>query len=327
MKKNVFIIILLLVPFVSYAETHFLKLRASHHPGFLRIVLEGEKQVVSSASVYQRGQDVVVSFPDISFAIQSEKTEIDYKKVDRHTVMFSPGDFIGLKVITLEHPSRLVIDVYIKARKRAPVEIIDTLIEKKKTDPLKGKTVVIDPGHGGYEYGLVKESYIEKNVVLDIARKFSALLNRGSHKGVLTRGSDRFMAQSERVRYSNREGADIFVSLHIGNHSNIIIYVPVVTDDVSDVVKPHLANKGQDEYINDTIVLLRAMKEAVKADFGDDMVDVRPLPYSILSKIEAAALMIELPSFEDAYYVDDYRAEIADTLYKGIYIYEEIKTR
>lgn len=74
-------------------------------------------------------------------------------------------------------------------------------------------------------------------------------------------------------------------------------------------------------------MLLDAMKRAIESDFGDDMISVKPLPYSILSKIEAAALMIELPSFEDAYYVEDLRAEMANTIYKGLYLYEESTTR
>jgi hypothetical protein len=79
--------------------------------------------------------------------------------------------------------------------------------------------------------------------------------------------------------------------------------------------------------MNETISLLNAMKEALIADFGDGMVSVRPLPYSILSKVEAAALIIELPSFEDAYYIEELRTEIANTLYKGLYFYEEIKEK
>ncbi len=100
-----------------------------------------------------------------------------------------------------------------------------------------------------------------------------------------------------------------------------------MTEHVSGIVKPYLANKGQEEYMEETVTLLNAMKEAVVTDFGDGMVSVQPLPYSILSKIETAALMIELPSFEDAYYVEELKTEIANTLYKGLYIYEEFKAK
>ncbi len=318
---------LLFLPFLLYGETYFLKLRTNHHPRFLRIVLEGHEYVINKAMVYQRGRRVHVTFPDTHFSIQTEKMVIAFDKIDRNTVIFHPGDFRGLKVFTLKHPARLVIDVYLREKKKDVPSVISPLRKKKKIEPSKIKTVVIDPGHGGYENGIIKDNYREKNVVLDIAKKLHALINRGSSQSFLTRGSDRFMTQSERMKFANSKDADIFISLHIGNHDNIVMYVPVMTEHFSSIVKPHLANKGQEEYMGETVTLLNAMKEAVVTDFGDDIVSVQPFPYSILSKMEAAALMIELPSFEDAYYIEELKTEMANTLYKGLYIYEEIKAK
>ena len=59
------------------------------------------------------------------------------------------------------------------------------------------------------------------------------------------------------------------------------------------------------------------------ADFGKYMVSIRPLPYGILSKIESAALIIELPSFEVASYAEELNSQIANTIYQGFYSYEE----
>ncbi len=315
MKKIVFLLLFVrLSAHVSSGEVYFLKLRTSRHPGFLRIVLEGPESVIDRAIVNQKAQNILVTLPDTSFTIQEEKVMVTYEKIGRDAVMFSPGNFRGLKVFSLKYPGRLVIDIYQEVRRG----------RKKKPELLRIKTVVVDPGHGGYEYGLVKNSYREKNVVLDIAKKLRALISRESSRSFLTRGSDRFMTLSERVKFTNSRETEVFLSLHIGNHENIVLYVPVITKSVPDEVKPFLVNRGQEEFIPKTVILLRAMKEAVTADFGDDMVSVKPLPYSILSKTEAATLMIELPSFEDAYYVDELKTEIANTLYKGLYIYEEI---
>ncbi len=328
MKKIVIsLLCLLMMPSVSSGVMQFLNLRSSHHPGFLRIVMEGHEKVISKALVYQRGKNIMINFPDIDFSIKTENSSLVYSKVDKETVMFYPGQFRGLKVFTLKHPTRLVIDVYIKEQneKRAPVIPIPE--EKDKAYSVKIRTVVIDPGHGGYEYGLVKDKYIEKNVVLDIAQKLNILINRGSSVSFLTRGSDRLLTQSEKIEIIGAKEADIFISLHIGNHSNIVVYVPVVTDEVPEDIKPYLVNSGQGDYMSETISLLNAMKEALAADFGEEMVTVRPLPYSILSKVEAASLMIELPSFDDAYYIKELRTKIANTLYKGLYFYEEIKEK
>ncbi len=72
-----------------------------------------------------------------------------------------------------------------------------------------------------------------------------------------------------------------------------------------------------------TLALRNAIRQAIIEGFGNDMVSTKPLPYSILSRIEAVALIIELPSFEDAYYVAEFKTKLANTIYKGLYLYEE----
>ena len=328
MKKIVILsIIFFFLPQFLNAEEYPLKLRTSYNPGYLRIVLESSEEIITKAIVNQKGQNILVTFPGINFTIQEEKTAVTYKKKDKDAVMFSPGDFSGLKTLTLKNPSRLVIDVYQDVQKG----------EKQKdgtsnsaispvgagSKPASTKIIVIDPGHGGFETGIVKDDYEEKKTVLDIARKLGALAEQGSFKSSLTRSSDLFMGQSERVKYANGKGADIFISLHVGSHKDMVIYIPVITEHVSDTMKPYLYNKGQEEYLKKTVALLNALKEAAATNLGNDMVRVKPLPYSVLSKIEAAALMVELPSFEYANYNEEYNTLIATTLNKGLYLYEE----
>ena len=80
---------------------------------------------------------------------------------------------------------------------------------------------------------------------------------------------------------------------------------------------------GQEEYLKMTVLLLNAIKEAAASNLGSEAVTVKPLPYSIISKIGAAALIIELPSFEYANYTEEFKAAIANALNKGLYLYEE----
>ena len=322
---------------ISNGEEYPLKLRTSYNPGYLRIVLESSEEIITKAIVNQKGQNILVTFPGINFTIQEEKTAVTYKKKDKDAVMFSPGDFSGLKVLTLKNPNRLVIDVYQDVKKNPPSppfakggDTVSPPLEKGDAGGFSGqkkgamsKTLIIDPGHGGFETGIVKDDYEEKKTVLDIARKLGALAEQGSFKSSLTRSGDLFMGQSERVKYANGKGADIFISLHVGSHKDMVIYIPVITEHVSDTMKPYLYNKGQEEYLKKTVALLNALKEAAATNLGNDMVRVKPLPYSILSKIEAAALMVELPSFEYANYSEEFKTLIATTLNKGLYLYEE----
>jgi N-acetylmuramoyl-L-alanine amidase len=327
MKKTaLLLIILIFLPLISHADISMLKLRASRHPGFLRIVLEGYGPVIQKGLVYQRGRDILVSFPDTNFSIQSESSVIAYSRVNKDTVIISTGGFRGLKVFTLKHPARLVIDVHMKEDIKAPLPV-PSAKKGRKIDLSRIESVVIDPGHGGYENGMVLDNNKEKNTVLDISKKLASLVDRGSSQGFMTRGSDRFMSLSERVAYTNSKDPDVFVSLHIGNHSDVVIYVPDMTDKMQGITFQYLDNKGQAEYREETMTLLKAMREAVISNFGDDMVSVKTIPFSITSRIEAAALIIEFPSFEDAYYNEELNSELANTLFKGLYIYEEIKSK
>ncbi len=327
MKKIVLLLVFLfLLPPDLSGKTQFLKIRSSLHPDFSRIVLEGPDSLLKKAIVNQKAQSVIVGFPGSDFSVESEKVTVTYRKTDDNTIMFFPGSFRGLKVFKLKYPARLVIDIYIERDSSDISSLVLPRGERKKRGGAISRTIIIDPGHGGYESGLVRDDRREKNVVMDIAKKLHTLINRGSSISSLTRGSDRYMSQTERVSFANSKGADIFISLHVGNHSGTVIYLPVMTEQASDNVKPYLYNKGQEEYLDETVTLLNAIKEAIITDFGDDAVSVRPYPYSFISKIESAALMIELPSFEDADYIEEFKTEMAGTLYKGLYIYEEIQT-
>ena len=324
MKKiAVLSIILFFLPQISIAEKYYLKLRTSYNPGYLRIVIEGAEEIITMAIVNQKGQDITVSFPGGDFTLQGENAKINYRKTDKGTVVFSPGDFSGLKVLNLKNPSRLVIDLYQNIKKDEKQKADSISPERAGLKPASTKTLVIDPGHGGFETGITKDAYAEKNIVLDISRKLSTLAKEGSLISTLTRGGDLYMSMSERIKSSNSRNADIFISLHIGNHKDIVIYIPVITEHASDAVKPYLYNKGQEEYLKKTVLLLNAIKEAVASNLGSAAVTVKPLPYSIISKIEAAALIIELPSFEYADYTEEFKAAIANTLNKGLYLYEE----
>ncbi len=315
MKKTAFLLFfILLAAHVSGADSYKIKLRAGQHAEFLRIVLEGPASVISKAVVNQKAKNIQVVFPDTAISIDDQKSAVAYKKTAEDTIIFFPLDFSGFKVFTLENPDRLVIDLSVQPEKS----------KESKRGKFSGvKTVVIDPGHGGNESGLVINKHIEKNAVLDIAKSLKAVIESGQGKCFLTRGSDMLLSLDDRVKFSNAKNADVFLSLHIGNHENIVIYAPVIAGTVPESVKPFLLHKGQEEFMPDTFVLLNAVKKAVAADFGDDMVVVKPLPYSMLSKIEAAALIVELPLFKDEDYTSELRSKIANTLSKGIKTYEE----
>lgn len=75
--------------------------------------------------------------------------------------------------------------------------------------------IVIDPGHGGHDPGASGKGITEAELVLDVALRVEKLLRkvRGAEV-ILTRRTDEFIPLPERTAIANREGADLFLSIH-----------------------------------------------------------------------------------------------------------------
>jgi N-acetylmuramoyl-L-alanine amidase len=75
-------------------------------------------------------------------------------------------------------------------------------------------TVVLDPGHGGYDKGAVSRFGYEKDFALDVARKLRPFLQAKGLKVILTREGDYFVPLEVRANIANKAKDAIFVSIH-----------------------------------------------------------------------------------------------------------------
>lgn len=76
------------------------------------------------------------------------------------------------------------------------------------------KTVVLDPGHGGYDKGAISGYGCEKDFALDVARNVKPLLEAKGLNVKMTRDSDIFVPLELRARIANATKDAIFVSIH-----------------------------------------------------------------------------------------------------------------
>jgi len=84
-----------------------------------------------------------------------------------------------------------------------------------KDKSLKGKVIVVDPGHGGKDPGAISSrGYMEKRLTLATARKAAYLLKNAGATVYLTRNADRTNNLKDVVKFANKVGADIFISIH-----------------------------------------------------------------------------------------------------------------
>jgi N-acetylmuramoyl-L-alanine amidase len=76
--------------------------------------------------------------------------------------------------------------------------------------------IVLDPGHGGLDTGTKAPSgELEKDIVLDVAKRLRALLEKsGKYRVLMTRTDDTFVALADRVEIARKAGAALLVSIH-----------------------------------------------------------------------------------------------------------------
>jgi N-acetylmuramoyl-L-alanine amidase len=89
-----------------------------------------------------------------------------------------------------------------------------------EVNPLKGRIIVIDPGHGGESSGAVGPGDIhEKEVVLEIGKFLQGMLEDRGAEVIMTRTQDVEVNLSERIDSALEHQADLFISIHANAHA------------------------------------------------------------------------------------------------------------
>jgi N-acetylmuramoyl-L-alanine amidase len=173
------------------------------------------------------GEDIRKSIP-IHDDLLSDARAGQYT-ADSVRVVVDIKSFEAYKIFSLKDPFRIVIDVWgTKAAKAPEIDASgpsETIQKGGKIPPgslakqlaLGVRRVVIDPGHGGKDYGApgYLKGVHEKHVVLQIARRLAK--NIKAELGlevILTRNGDRFLTLEERTAFANTKNADLFISIH-----------------------------------------------------------------------------------------------------------------
>jgi N-acetylmuramoyl-L-alanine amidase len=168
------------------------------------------------------------------------------------------------RVMVMENPYRVVVDAFSGAAPARP---------KTHTDvELRGRRVVVDPGHGGRDGGANGPGKVrEKHVTLAIAREVGRLLEAQGVDVVMTRTDDSAVALEERTAIANRVNADLFVSIHANSHKNrkvrgVETYYLNVTDDAYSIRLAAMENRTSEEQVSDLQLILADLATKVNTE-------------------------------------------------------------
>jgi N-acetylmuramoyl-L-alanine amidase len=169
------------------------------------------------------------------------------------------------------------------------------------------RTVVIDPGHGGYDHGAhAIRGMDEKMLTLDVARRLKPLLEARGYHVIMTRTTDVFIPLGTRTAISNSHSDAAFVSIHCnwaGRRS---------------------ANGVEAYYFNPhSAPLARNILDAVACCYGSHSRGVKFARYFVLHHNDRPSTLVEIgfisnPREDDSLQNPAVRQRIAEKIAQGL---------
>lgn len=145
--------------------------------------------------------------------------------------------------------------------------------------PLQGKTIVLDPGHGGKDVGSTGgNGTFEKDVTLRTALNVRKKLVQQGANVVMTRDADTTISLGARTAVAQTENADLFISIHFDAFQ---------TSDVYGMTMFY--NKPQDEGIAQKL-----HDQIFKSDMNTKDRGVRFGDYHVIRENTKPAVLLEL---------------------------------
>ncbi len=219
---------LLLVSFLVHAEGEINGIRMWPAPDHTRVVFDTSEQVEHSLFTLKGPDRIVIDIKDAKLKADIDKLHFDKGvlkgirtgKHGKHglRVVLDLSQKVQPKSFVLrpnhEYGNRLVIDLNHRGEQRREKKTISQLTVPRQR--ARDIVVAIDAGHGGEDPGASGPHGVrEKDVVLAIARKLEALLQKEPGlKPVLIRDGDYYVGLRQRVDKARKYKADLLVSIH-----------------------------------------------------------------------------------------------------------------
>jgi N-acetylmuramoyl-L-alanine amidase len=218
-----------------------LGLRYWSNPSYTRIVVDADNDVVFAHKLLKK--DTSNKKPQrLYIDLDSAKLKKNIKKIvpinddllidaragqfaaNRVRVVVDIKSFKTYKIFSLKNPFRIVIDIWGEVAKPA-MPVLKTETKGTKLPPgalakqlaLGVSRIVIDPGHGGKDYGApgFLPGVYEKDITLKLARRLAKKIHEElGCEVIMTRNSDRYLTLEERTAIANTKNADLFISIH-----------------------------------------------------------------------------------------------------------------
>jgi N-acetylmuramoyl-L-alanine amidase len=219
---------------------------------------------------------------------------------------------VGLKLaLSLEKNS--VVKCYLGADGKS-IKLVATGVKSNKNTPAvissDGiKSVVIDAGHGGSDYGAIKAGINEKDINLDIAKRVQAILMSKKVVVYMERDKDETVSLKDRVQFCEEKSPIVFVSIHVNSS-----------------VKPEIFGIETHYYHQESLGLAQTVHEKLISHVPSKDRGLFKSKFYVINHTKVPAILVEIGFLsndtERAQLVSEYRKQqTAEAIAEGILKY------
>lgn len=190
---------------------------------------------------------------------------------------------IGLK-LTVPIAQNSLINTYmgadgktIKIKVKSPKTPVQKPVTQNNTVPKGVRKVVIDAGHGGTDYGAIRNNINEKDITLDVAKRVEALLKKEGYAVKMTRTNDIYVSLQDRVDISENYAPDIFVSIHVNSS-----------------VKPEITGIETHYYHQESLSLAQTVHSSFASAINSKNRGLFKSKFYVINHTTAPAILIEI---------------------------------
>lgn len=196
-------------------------------------------------------------------------------------------------------------------------------------------TIVLDPGHGGADFGAKNPILKESELNLALAKKIQVRLEKLGFKVILTREDERLLNDKQRISIANKQSNAIFVGIHHNEGKNsesgisCHLYAPAESlSPISEAAKSGSKHSANDQDACNILLAGRVYTHLIQ-DTGAKQRGVQHGDFPSLAPLEIPAMIVSCgfishPTELILLKGDKYQNVLADSIAKAIQEYADL---
>ncbi len=276
------------------------------------------------------------------------------------------GEGISYRVFPRWEPDGIVISVWRRSADELPQPELRPprqLAWPERFAPGRSEidVVVIDPGHGGDNFGSIGPTgFTEKQANLEIARRLRDRIEAAGMEVFLTRNEDVPLTLERRTEIANSVEADLFVSIHANGYRGseargfeVYFLSPAISDQDKSVaamenagadMSPYIASgsgddiafilwdAAQNEFIVESSDLAQYVNEEMSLKLDIPNRGVKQAGFVVLTGAYLPAILVETafitnPTEEGLLRDEAFQQTVADAVARGVIRFKEVYGR